>query len=350
MKLFKAITIILAASLTGITQGQETAQFFESPTPLEFEAASYPSTAARMGAEGWVLLNFMVDSNGKTFEPAVVASAGLEVFHKSALRALNRTKWNPATIDGRAIEGGASFLYRYAMEDSEKAVTRVFKRQYEDLGELFKSGAKDDAETLLASMNERGSLNNYENALLALSNFNYFRIFEDGSDENQIDSLRVALNYESYSEDIVEGGGYLPEDLRESARRQLLMLLSNTKKYAEALNVYYLLRESGADVEVFGAMVEQIHQLAGDSSEYSVKGETDKNGLWDIQLFKSGLYIDNLGNSISEFRLRCDKKYQFFTFQEGVDYQIPASWGSCNLEVLAAADIEFEVVQFGIEE
>ena len=100
------------------------------------------------------------------------------------------------------------------------------------------------------------------------------------------------------------------------------------------------------DTARFEATIEQLKQVQQDDSMYVVKGKTDANGYWRAMLFKPGLHIDNLGNRLSEFRLRCRNKYQFFAFQEGAQYQIPESWGLCSLEILGEADAEFEVVQF----
>ena len=345
MKKLRIFIIAFFTTLTFSTQSQESVQLFTEPKPIVLDGPYYPAEAGSEGAEGWVLLNFMIDTNGKAFEPTVLGSSGPNIFHLAAKQALSRSQWEPAKIDGVPIEGGFSTLFRFTFEDSEKAARPVFVRQYKNLAELVDSGNKTKAESLLNSMNKRGSLNNYEGALLALANYMYLGSFEE-NEEAQVTYLNKALAYDWFSANYVEGRGYLPDDLLNTARLDLLILLVKTKQYAEALIIYERLKELGFDVEAFTPAITQIQNLKSNNSAYTLQGKTGLDGLWHITLMKRGLFIDNLGNSITEFRLRCDRKFQHFPFQEDSEYQIPESWGDCNLEVSGAAETNFEVTQF----
>src|SRR5690606_20916711 len=78
-------------------QAQETADLdiFMGPQVSEFNHPNYPTEMARNGAEGWVVVNYMVDTNGNAFEPTIVGSSGARMFEKAAIRAITKTKFKP---------------------------------------------------------------------------------------------------------------------------------------------------------------------------------------------------------------------------------------------------------------
>ncbi|MCP5356963.1 MAG: energy transducer TonB [Pseudomonadales bacterium] len=347
MKRHIASSLLLAATLSGTTQAQDTTSSYQAPEPIELRAI-YAESAIRAGAEGWVLVHFMVGIDGKVFEPRIVGSSGPEMFQFAALRALDESTFKPATVGGEAVEGRSSINFRFLLIDGDKAAGTRFGRLYRNLSTLIESGNKDEAQSLLVTMNKRGALNNYEGALLALANYMYLGSFSEDI-EGQVTYLNQALMYEAYAPELDDSEGYLPEDLANTARLDLLTLLIKTKRYAEALNVYRQLQESGIDTQVFAPAIAQIQKIRSDSSAYRVQARTDTNGSWQIQLFKPGIFIDSSGQSVNEFGLWCEKKYQFFTFQEGNEYQIPESWGNCTLIVMGSPEATFELEQFGLQ-
>ena len=333
------------------SNAQQTQDFFTGPTPIEMVAPIYPRSARQKGEEGWVILNFMVDTDGNTFEPSVAMSTGNKELEKAAISALQKSTWVPAKSASKenlgetevAIEGGASFIYRFELYGDSQRVRKRFNREYRKFGRILSDTDSEAARVQIGKMNDLGTLNNFEYALLSLANYDYHRVF-DPDEKKEISYLTSALGIGSFAE--IEAG-YLPEELSIPAKNNLFILLVKSAKYQEALDVYYSLRGVGADTTRFDSTVEQIHKLAVDDSKYLIKGKTDRNGEWRIVLLKTGFYINGLGNRISEIRLRCDKKFQFFQYKEDTTYQVPRSWGKCSVQILASADIEFEFGQFG---
>ena len=349
MRLLIFLCFILAP-LMQESNAQQTQDFFTSPTPIEMVAPIYPRRAAQKGEEGWVILNFMVDTDGNTFEPSVAMSTGNKDLEEAAITALQKSKWVPAKLASKenlgetevAIEGGASYMFRFELDGDSQRVRRRFNSEYRKFGGFLSEANSEAASSQIKKLNNLGALNNFEYALLSLANYDYHRFF-DPDETKEISYLISALG----GPFVEIEAGYLPEELSIPAKNNLFMLLVNSAKYQEALDIYYSLRGAGADTTRIDSTVEQIHKLAVEDSGYSIKAKTDHNGEWQIQLFKAGFYINGLGNRISEIRLRCDKKFQFFQYKEDVTYQVPRSWGKCNVQVLASANIDFEFGQFG---
>ena len=65
--------------------------------------ARYPTAAMRARQEGWVVVSFTVDPDGKTSDVKVVESQPRHVFDRAAIDAVERYRFNPAMKDGAAV-------------------------------------------------------------------------------------------------------------------------------------------------------------------------------------------------------------------------------------------------------
>lgn len=65
--------------------------------------ARYPSAAMRARQEGWVLVSFSVDPDGRTSDIKVVESQPRRVFDRAAMDAVERYHFTPAMKDGVAV-------------------------------------------------------------------------------------------------------------------------------------------------------------------------------------------------------------------------------------------------------
>jgi TonB family C-terminal domain len=70
---------------------------------LKAVGARYPATAMRERQEGWVLVSFTVDSNGRTSDIKVVDAQPRRVFDRAAIDAVQRYQFTPAKKDGVAV-------------------------------------------------------------------------------------------------------------------------------------------------------------------------------------------------------------------------------------------------------
>ena len=86
--------------------------------PLHKKSPVYPPAAARLGKEGWVVVEFTVSSGGSVIDPAVVRASGGAEFERAALDAVKAYRYAPAVVDGRAIASrGVRNLVSFKMAD-----------------------------------------------------------------------------------------------------------------------------------------------------------------------------------------------------------------------------------------
>ncbi len=92
-------------------------------SPLSARSASkkrnprYPVSASRRGKEGWVVLNYMVNLEGSTYEIEATAYAGDRSFFGAAKRAAERYQYGTAHVDGMPIYSGAATRIKFRLSE-----------------------------------------------------------------------------------------------------------------------------------------------------------------------------------------------------------------------------------------
>ncbi len=71
--------------------------------PLVRVPPDYPMRAEQRNLEGWVTVEFTISVTGAVKDPRVIDSTN-SVFHRAALRAIRKWKYNPRVVDGKAVE------------------------------------------------------------------------------------------------------------------------------------------------------------------------------------------------------------------------------------------------------
>ncbi len=72
--------------------------------PVLTAAPDYPDSAARKGLEGYVIIEYTVDEKGSVQDPHVIFAEPMRVFDRAALKAVQRYKYKPRVVDGRAVQ------------------------------------------------------------------------------------------------------------------------------------------------------------------------------------------------------------------------------------------------------
>ncbi len=76
----------------------------EAPIMLKSATPEYPQGALEMGITGTICLKVFVDERGRILEAKIVEDSGKDVgFEEAALAAAMKTKWKPATSNGKPI-------------------------------------------------------------------------------------------------------------------------------------------------------------------------------------------------------------------------------------------------------
>ena len=74
----------------------------EEYLPIEKIAPVYPTEAAALRLEGYVIVEFTIDENGSVADPFVVESSS-PIFEAAALEAASKFKYKPRLINGNPV-------------------------------------------------------------------------------------------------------------------------------------------------------------------------------------------------------------------------------------------------------
>jgi len=75
----------------------------QSEIPIIIVPPVYPRRALDRGVEGWVEVEFTVTEIGGVSDPKVLSAHPSSIFNRSALRAIERWKYEPKVVDGQAV-------------------------------------------------------------------------------------------------------------------------------------------------------------------------------------------------------------------------------------------------------
>ena len=288
------------------------------------------------GFEGWVYLNFMVDSSGKPYEVTVASSSGNKDFEQSARKAVEASTFAPGTVNGRSVESDSEFKFTFGGIPPSTGASDAFISGYKSLMKAI--DAKDRAKAD-AARKEVKVQNLYESAYFGMATYLYQRQW--GNDEQQLAGLTQAIAEENNAR-------YLSKDLFQSALRASLQLQVRLRLYAEALQTVAKLRKQRLDDKTAGeltSLTDQLKTLRDDGRRYELQGEMPA-GSWGINLFKRHFHAVVSEGYISQVKLRCQKRFVSFAFDPELEYQVASKDGNCYMEFIGAPGTKFSLAQF----
>ncbi|OAN12962.1 energy transducer TonB [Photobacterium jeanii] len=99
-------TLALDAAVSGVAINMPKFSDFGSnqqAMPLYRVEPRYPPRALKQGAEGYVVMSFTIDPQGRPTDVKVLEANPRRLFEKEAIRALRKWKYQPKVVDGKAI-------------------------------------------------------------------------------------------------------------------------------------------------------------------------------------------------------------------------------------------------------
>lgn len=87
-------------------------------TPLVRIPPMYPIRAKRLGTEGSVNVQFLVDSEGRVCHVEILSATPEEIFETSVINCVSRWRFKPGTVDGKAVNTWAETTIRFELDAS----------------------------------------------------------------------------------------------------------------------------------------------------------------------------------------------------------------------------------------
>ncbi len=73
-------------------------------TRVFYSPPTYPRNAIRLGREGYVLIEFDVDTDGAVLDPYVIESEPTGVFERAGIKAVRKWLYSPPSFNGVSVK------------------------------------------------------------------------------------------------------------------------------------------------------------------------------------------------------------------------------------------------------
>jgi TonB family protein len=312
-------------------------EVFRAPRPLSGPPAfSYPEKERQEHKEGWVILNMMIDPNGKPYEVGILDSTGNAVLEEAAIKAIKWMYFEPAKRGSTPIDSSLTFKMVFSTGDMAHGASTTFQNTFKHLIAAIDAGDKEQAS---AQLTKAVANNLYEDAFRSYAKYLYDRKW--GTEMEQLRDLRRTVAGERHER-------YLPKNVFISALLARLSLEVKLKDYGTALETGKTL-ESLAPKDIRDEVqptMDQIIALRNSDKVVTTPGQIDPViGNWTSRLLKSNFALRVAGGAVSEIKLRCKKQYVFFKFDPTVRYSVSSKAGECSIEVVGDPGTSFDLVQ-----
>ena len=338
--------------------GAEAIETFTLPKlrRAEIEPLKYPRRQRVKGREGWVYMNFMVDTQGKPYEIEVADSVGGKAFEEAAVKAAETWRFEPATLNGVAIDAGHGQRATFELiGPNPKPIRKAFAERYQLIIEAIAQQDRITADKWITSLDESWSKqgknrrnrlasleaqNLYEDVALHHALYKYYEVW--GNDEEQLKALYRVVGREKEPH-------YLPEFEFVSALRNIFVLQVRQKRYAGALGTWDVLQAQALEKDQLASLervVQQIYDLRDGARPFSRIGEITNNARQGHGLLKKKFSFKDIDGELAELKLYCEKGFVGFRFQQGTQYTVRDNLGNCGLTVIGNPGTTYTLVEF----
>lgn len=330
-----ALITLAAASLAVAAAWADPVELdvFKGPKVVDQPPPRYPQASMIDGIEGWVHVNFMVDTHGKPYEVAVVESSGVAAFEKEAIRSVGLWRFTPAQLGNQLTDASMDYKVQFVMASPALGARASFVTAYRKLTEAVDAGDQPGAAEQLQKLEAR---NFYEDAFKGLASYRYH--VKWGNQIDQIADLRRALAYENAPR-------YLPKRDFIAVLNGLLLLQIREQYFASALDTFERLQRVSRDsAREWQPSIDKIKALRSTDQPIRISAQMTSTS-WQHRLFKDHFEVAVASGKVSDIKLRCKKAYLFFHHQPGLQYKVQNGDGSCWMELVGEPGTTFDLIQ-----
>jgi len=303
----------------------------------------YPRRAAKAGAEGWVQMSYVIDTQGKVQDAVVEDFGGHQTFKRAALKAIEKWTFSPAIKDGEPTEQcHQAVQFNFTLNGNNGASKRFISR-YKEADELIKAKDFAGAQAIIAKLHENKDLNRYENSWLW--NIDATLANELGNIKREIKSINRTL---ASSESHVDDNKTFDDAYIGFLYSRLFGLEAQAGRFGAALKTLEAIKEL-PDAELYlkaiDKTVTQLTEFLASDQHLFVKVDLQNSGRYFHELARNKFAFANINGKVDTVEVRCETRRERFTVAEDFVWSIPASWGECRVMVKGDSQTTFELVE-----
>lgn len=289
---------------------------------IERKKIKYPLNAAKNGQEGWVIINFVINEEGRVIDPFIQESSGIREFEKESLKSIKKWQYKPATRNGQPIEQSNLTVKFDFNINGVIGVSGKFHRRYTSLIKAIKKNDLTKAKGKLDKLYNNKFWNYTESSFYWLADATYAKAIKDA--RRELISIKKAL--------AVENVQINQTSISYLLFRQFILNLNNTN-FAEAVHSFEQLKEKSNDQKLITQLQPHfdrvISLIEGNEPLVRFASLNSKGQLFhDLSRSNFSVAVDK-GNLLS-IEIRCDNKRSIYDYKPDRVWKIPEQWGECK--------------------
>ena len=315
---------------------------YTSAKPLEKQAPKFPKLAARRGSDGWVKVSYVIGKDGKVKDVVAIDSIGESALVRAAVSAVKEWTFEPAKAGDEYIEqcdNAVQVDFLLTNGGVTKKFHRALRRGQTALDEKDIEGIQQ----ALKDMDSLGSKNMSElfwRSHLSISLFEF-----TGDAEQKYHAVNQALS----SLNAIKLNKEEKHNLQEYLLLQKFLYEANNSLLSSALYNFNKLKKMESEAaKAYQGAADKIQQFIDGEQPIFVSAEISDKGRWSHYLSRRAFSVTNIEGRLDKVEVRCSRKFNSFTIQENSQWQIPESWGKCNIHMLGAENSKFDLVELTI--
>lgn len=316
---------------------------------------TYPIQEAKKSKEGWVIVSFVVDTNGKVSDAVVEDSSGSNRFERETLKALNKWKFQPATENGKAItQCKNSIRMDFKLHNSGTGVSKKFLRLHASFSEALE--AKDAAKLseLATKLKNykiyRGIESFYQHSALArYANFQQ-------QPKQELYHLNKALHFSGEKtyrdQDTLTAQqksirANIEQNIYPALHKKLLLELdaghvASAHRTTERLLALEISKPNHERYQKQKLAIEQF--ISGPDAITRQLNIKDRDSVAH-RLARQSFGIQNVDGRLTKLDVRCRNKRHVYTVNEQSQWKLPKNWQGCSVYFYGEDSTSFTVVE-----
>jgi len=316
--------------------------------PIKRANPQYPTEESQRGIEGWVQVSFVVNPDGSVGETLIEDSSGRKNFEKETLKAIQRWRYEPATMNGEPIEQchtKVRIAYSLDQPSRKRGARKHFKNDFKKANKLLEEGKLEEADIAIGEIEEKWVTTLYESSRLWI--LRAMLQEKQGDELGQLESLTRSISGDGeYVEPIIYAGAML----------RILDLELKFQRYADALLTIEKLEGMDLDDDVAAKIAntkQEIEKLKTSDRAVAIAGEVGEAreeyhgaGMWWHTLLRRTAGIEAVSGSLERVELRCDWRRVKAKPETGRAWRIPPDWGDCSIYVFGEPGSTFQLLEY----
>jgi TonB family protein len=311
---------------------------------IKKDAPKYPRRALNQGIEGWIVVGYTILKDGSTSDIFVIDASIDNYFEKAAMEAVEGWKYEPATLDGQAVdEAGKTGRLTFVITD-QWGVTGSFQASFDKAFEALDANDLETAREIIDELDQNKRRLMAEVFYLDVLELAYWRKMED--DEKALEHVNRALVMANYN---------APEATYIELLRQGVVQSGLANDYQQALDRYATLLEMTPNlpeddpVHVVAsqsqAIIEGNQPIIADAEITECQYCSPKASRWVYSLNRNRFSFDQVQGEINEIVVRCGIRSTSMAYDPKMIWKVERDWGACQVWVYGDEGTSFRIIE-----